>query len=90
MAIRKKRFNNQRENALQKFIGTAPDAPPPSQPAKPEPAPKAPDEDSVQITLRMSRADLERLTATAKRQGIARASYIKRAVFLQLAGDEAK
>lgn len=90
MAIRKKRFNNQRENALQKFIGTAPDAPPPSQPAKPEPTPRAPDEDSVQITLRMSRADLERLTATAKRQGIARASYIKRAVFLQLAGDEAK
>lgn len=90
MAIRKKRFNNQRENALQKFIGTAPDAPPPSQPAKSEPAPKASDEDSVQITLRMSRADLERLTATAKRQGIARASYIKRAVFLQLVGDEAK
>lgn len=90
MAIRKKRFNNQRENALQKFIGTAPDAPPPSQPAKPAPAPKAPDEDSVQITLRMSRADLARLTATAKRQGLARASYIKRAVFLQLAGDEVK
>jgi len=44
----------------------------------------------VQITLRMSRADLARLTATAKRQGIARASYIKRAVFLQLEGDEAK
>jgi predicted DNA binding CopG/RHH family protein len=90
MAIRKKRFGPKKEHALQKFIATAPDAPQQSQPAKPEPVPKAQDEDSVQITLRMSRADLERLTATAKRQGIARASYIKRAVFLQLAGDEAK
>lgn len=46
--------------------------------------------ESVQITLRMSKEQLERLSAVAKRQGIPRASYIKRAVFIQLEEDEAK
>lgn len=72
--------NGQMAAALQKFIEAAPDG---SKKAVPE-------GDSVQITLRLSREDLERLTKMAQRQGIARASYIKRAVFVQLEGDEAK
>lgn len=66
--------------ALDKFIEAAPDG------AKA--AAKAQDDDSVQITLRMSREQLERLTEVAKRQGIPRASYIKRSVFIQLEADE--
>lgn len=74
--------------------------------AAPAPAPKveqfiqaAPDgiqatakqeEEGVQISLRMSREQLDRITAIAKRQGIPRASYIKRAVFLQIEADERK
>lgn len=51
---------------------------------------KTADEESngVQITLRMSREHLARLTQVAARQGIPRASYIKRAVFIQLEADE--
>jgi predicted DNA binding CopG/RHH family protein len=48
----------------------------------------AEEKDGVQITLRMSREQLERLTQVAARQGIPRASYIKRAVFIQLESDE--
>lgn len=47
-------------------------------------------EEGVQISLRMSREQLERITTIAKRQGIPRASYIKRAVFLQVEADEGK
>jgi predicted DNA binding CopG/RHH family protein len=65
--------------ALDKFIEAAPDG------AKPA---KFQDVDSVQITLRLSREQLERLTQVAKRQGIPRASYIKRSVFIQLEADE--
>lgn len=65
--------------ALNKFIESAPDG---AKPAKPQ------DEESVQITLRLSREQLERLTKVAKRQGIPRASYIKRSVFIQLEADE--
>ena len=50
----------------------------------------APSEEGVQISLRMNREQLERVTAIAKRQGIPRASYIKRAVFLQVEVDEKK
>lgn len=64
---------------VEKFIEAAPDG------AK---RTKAQDEDSVQITLRLSREQLERLTQMAKRQGIPRASYIKRSVFIQLVADE--
>lgn len=64
---------------LAKFIEAAPDG------AKPA---KSPDDDSVQITLRLSREPLERLTQVAKRQGIPRGSYIKRSVFIQLEADE--
>lgn len=84
MAITKKPLVHEMESALQKFIQAAPDAPRLAKSAQ------APKEDGVQITLRLSRDQLERLTRMAKRQGIARASYIKRAVFLQLEGDEAK
>lgn len=44
--------------------------------------------DGVQITLRMSKEQLDRINTIAKRQGIPRASYIKRAVFIQLEADE--
>jgi predicted DNA binding CopG/RHH family protein len=44
--------------------------------------------DGVQITLRMSKEQLDRISTIAKRQGIPRASYIKRAVFIQLEADE--
>jgi predicted DNA binding CopG/RHH family protein len=68
--------------AIEQFIQGAPDAK----------APKAGkgEEEGVQITLRMSKEQLERISAVAKRQGIPRASYIKRAVFIQLESDESK
>lgn len=64
---------------LEQFIQAAPDG-----------VQKAavPEEEGVQISLRMSREQLDRITTIAKRQGIPRASYIKRAVFLQVAMDE--
>jgi len=46
------------------------------------------DKDSVQITLRISKDQLERVTEMAKRQGIPRASYIKRAIAIQLDTDD--
>lgn len=67
--------------AVEKFIQAAPDGAAKS---------KAAEEEGVQITLRMSKEQLERITAVAKRQGIPRASYIKRAVFIQLEEDEQK
>lgn len=67
---------------LEQFIQGAPDG------GGQKPAPS--DEEGVQISLRMSREQLERITAIAKRQGIPRASYIKRAVFLQVEADERK
>ena len=65
---------------VDKFIEAAPDG------AKA----KATDteKDSVQITLRLTKAQLERLTRIADRQGIPRAGYIKRAAFIQLDADE--
>lgn len=65
------------------FIAAAPDG---AKASKVE----APDSDGVQITLRLSKEQLNRITHEAKRQGIARASYIKRAVFLQLEADETR
>jgi predicted DNA binding CopG/RHH family protein len=65
--------------ALEQFIEGAPDGAQSGQAAA---------QDGVQITLRMSREQLERLSQMARRQGIPRASYIKRAVFLQLEADE--
>lgn len=64
---------------LDQFIEAAPDGARPGQPGG---------ADSVQITLRLNRAQLARIGAIAARQGLARASYIKRAVFLQLEADE--
>lgn len=86
MAITKKPLTREVERALEKFIQAAPDAPKVVTVREV----KASEDDGVQITLRLSREQLARLTSMAKRQGIARASYIKRAVFLQLEGDEAK
>ena len=65
--------------ALDKFIEAAPDGAGAAQPDG---------EASVQITLRMNREQLERIGRVAKRQGIPRASYIKRSVFIQLEADE--
>lgn len=65
-------------SSVERFIESAPDG-----------AKKATEEgDGVQITLRMSKEQLARITAVSKRQGIPRASYIKRAVFIQLEVDE--
>jgi hypothetical protein len=82
MAITKKPTGITNKPAQDKFIEAAPDG------AKPEKSGKPDDEGSVQITLRMSRDQLERISRIAKRQGIPRASYIKRSVFIQLEGDE--
>lgn len=79
MAITKKPDSVPLVAAQEKFIEAAPDG------AK---STKAQDDDSVQITLRLSREQLERLTQVSKRQGIPRASYIKRSVFIQLESDE--
>lgn len=43
---------------------------------------------STQITLRLTREQLLRLTEAARSQGIPRASYIKRAIALQLEADQ--
>lgn len=64
--------------ALDRFIEAAPDGT----------KVKAGQEEGIQITLRMSKEQLDRITAIAKRQGIPRASYIKRAVFIQVEEDE--
>lgn len=79
MAITKKPPPAPPAAALDKFIEAAPDG------ARPV---KSDDDGSVQITLRLSREQLERISQVARRQGIPRASYIKRAVFIQLETDE--
>jgi len=79
MAITKKPGVKLPAATMAQFIEAAPDG------AKPA---KAPDDGSVQITLRLSREQLERISNIAKRQGIPRASYIKRSVFIQLEADE--
>jgi predicted DNA binding CopG/RHH family protein len=79
MAITKKPGNIAAQPALEKFIEAAPDG------AKPV---TQDNEESVQITLRMTRDQLDRISRIAKRQGIPRASYIKRSVFIQLEEDE--
>lgn len=66
---------------LEQFIQAAPDG---------AQKPDVTEDEGVQISLRMSRQQLQRITAIAKRQGIPRASYIKRAVFLQVEVDEGK
>lgn len=79
MAITKKPGGKPTTATLAQFIEAAPDGVKPA---------KAPDDGSVQITLRLSREQLERISHVAKRQGIPRASYIKRSVFIQLEADE--
>lgn len=81
MAITKKPASTAASPALDKFIEAAPDG---AQFTSAKPA----EDESVQITLRLSRAQLERIGKVAKRQGIPRASYIKRSVFVQLEADE--
>lgn len=67
--------------ALQRFIEGAPDG---AQGKKED----AGEGESVQITLRITKDQLDRVTAVAKRQGIPRASYIKRAIAMQLEVDD--
>jgi predicted DNA binding CopG/RHH family protein len=80
MAITKKPTIQAPDPAIDRFIESAPDG------AKAKVTGE--EKDGVQITLRMSKDQLERITSIAKRQGIPRASYIKRAVFIQLDADE--
>lgn len=70
-------FGGQMATALQKFIERAPDGVDSTSAAPVE-------SDSVQITLRVSRDDLARYDETAKRQGMTRSAFIKRAAILQL------
>ena len=79
MGITKKPGNIAAQPTLDNFIEAAPDG------AKQV---TQDHEESVQITLRMTRSQLERISKIAKRQGIPRASYIKRSIFIQLENDE--
>lgn len=81
MAIVKKPSAPLAVPTLERFIEGAPDGTDKS---------KADTGEGVQITLRMSKSQLERITTLAKRQGIPRASYMKRAVFIQLEEDEGR
>lgn len=66
---------------LEKFIEGAPDG-------KRELAATPGEDESVQITLRLSKDQLEKITQAAKREGIPRASFIKRCVFVTLERDD--
>lgn len=70
------------EKAVETFIQGAPDAKPQSR--------SLDTEVSEQITIRIPKAILDRATKMAAKQGIPRASYIKRALTLQLIEDERK
>jgi predicted DNA binding CopG/RHH family protein len=76
--------------AVERFIQGAPDSKPAqtAQPAAVSHVAEEGEEGSIQITLRIGKAQLARITTIAKRQGIPRASYIKRAIALQLVADE--
>jgi predicted XRE-type DNA-binding protein len=65
----------QMEAALQKFIAAAPDG------VSAKPA--APATDSVKLSLRIRTEDLVALDQAARRQGLSRSAFIKRAVMLQ-------
>ena len=80
MAITKKPSVQSSFKAIDSFIEGAPDG------AKAKTTEE--EKENVQITLRMSKEQLDRITRIAKRQGIPRASYIKRSVFIQLEVDE--
>ena len=80
MSIIKKPANKTPTAVVENFIEGAPDG------SKGKTI--AEGKDGVQITLRMSKEQLNRISTIAKRQGIPRASYIKRAVFIQLEADE--
>jgi predicted XRE-type DNA-binding protein len=65
----------QMEAALQQFIAAAPDG------AAAKPA--APVADSVKLSLRIRTEDLAQVDQAARRQGLSRSAFIKRAVMLQ-------
>ncbi len=65
----------QMEAALQKFIAAAPDGAP-VKPAAPVP-------DSVKLSLRIRTEDLAQVDQAARRQGLSRSAFIKRALMLQ-------
>jgi predicted DNA binding CopG/RHH family protein len=68
--------------AMERFIQGAPDG------NTKELSPPAEEGKGVQITLRINPDQLAKVTAAAKRQGIPRASYIKRAIAMQLDVDD--
>lgn len=74
------------EKAIADFIQGAPDSRTP--PAAPTVRTTPTSEATEQITIRIPKALLDRATRMAERQGIPRASYIKRALALQLEADE--
>lgn len=65
----------QMEVALQKFIAAAPDGAPVK--------PGAPVPDSVKLSLRIRTEDLAQVDQAARRQGLSRSAFIKRALMLQ-------
>lgn len=74
------------EKAIADFIQGAPDSR--AQPAPAVGKPAAASDATEQITIRIPKALLDRATQMSERQGIPRASYIKRALALQLEQDE--
>lgn len=70
--------------AIDAFIQGAPD----SNAGQKPPEASQTNEVAEQISIRVPKALLERATKMAERQGIPRASYIKRALALQLEQDE--
>ena len=70
--------------AINAFIQGAPD----SQAGQKQTEPSQSSEVAEQISIRVPKALLDRATKMAERQGIPRASYIKRALALQLEQDE--
>lgn len=74
-ALAKLPLAEQMEAALQQFIAAAPDG------AAAKPA--APVAESVKLSLRIRTEDLAAVDQAAKRQGLSRSAFIKRAVMLQ-------
>jgi hypothetical protein len=78
MTIKKPPARLAKTDAIEQFIEAAPDGG-----SKPAVRPEK-DGESVQITLRISKADLATLDAAAQRLRIPRASFIRQAVWLAI------
>ena len=79
--------------ALEKFVASAPDAPKsdPETPVRamrvgaPKTLPKKAPNETVQIALKLTQADLDKIDAAAAEQRTTRASFIRMAVFKVIA-----